>query len=81
MWDEQSESEQANKYEKNFQTMLINNMESVIQIFFRGVEIYKIKPQSKNKSGIYHSLNELEKKGIVETRIRHDTKVKQYHAG
>lgn len=62
--------------------MLLNNMESVSKVFFRGVQIIKIKPsKGTNDRNALKSLNELEREGIVATRVRGDTKVKQYHAG
>jgi hypothetical protein len=44
MWDESGDmSEEEKNYEKNFQKMLVNNMESVAKIFFRGCSIVRIK--------------------------------------
>jgi hypothetical protein len=44
MWDEKGNSSDVEKnYEKNFQKMLVNNMESVIKIFFRGCSLVKIR--------------------------------------
>jgi len=85
MWDEQPG--QVHNNELNFQKMLVNNMESVIRIFFRGAKTLRVKRPSsdlKKKSGGTHveqSLNVLESQGVVATRVRGDTKVKQYHAG
>ena len=85
MWDEQPTQGQSN--ELNFQKMLVNNMESVIRIFFRGARTLRVKrtasDQLKKTGGnsVEQSLNVLEKKGIVATRVRGDTKVKQFHAG
>jgi hypothetical protein len=78
-------SDDQKNYEKNFQKMLVNNMESVIKIFFRGCSLIKIKTghgkvKTRHVSSLL-SLNELEEQGIVHTRIRGDTKVKQFHAG
>lgn len=42
MWDEQL-PKQAKSNELNFQKMLINNMESVIRIFFRGAKTLRVK--------------------------------------
>lgn len=42
--------------------MLLNNMESVTKIFFRGVQIIKIKPsKNSNDRNALKSLNELER--------------------
>lgn len=42
--------------------MLLNNMESVTKIFFRGVQIIKIKPsKNPNDRNALKSLNELER--------------------
>ena len=51
-------------YEKNFQKMLVNNMESVVKIFFRGCSLIKIKTgkanvKTRHLSSLF-SLNELE---------------------
>ena len=59
--------------------MLLNNMESVVKIFFRGATVVKIAPDNNNHD--VKGLNELETRGMVATRVRGDTKVKQYHAG
>ena len=85
MWDDQDDPVLAQQ-EKNFQKMLVNNMESVFQIFFRGMRVQRVKMNSKNddtkkKSGYQERLCDLEKKGIVATRVRPDTGIKQFHAG
>ena len=63
MWQEQEDPE-LNKQEKNFQKMLVNNMESVFKIFFRGMSTVRVK-QNKNKEkgkhGLEGSLDVLEK--------------------
>ena len=62
MWQEQEDPD-LNKQEKNFQKMLVNNMESVFKIFFRGMSTVRVK-QSKNKDrkhGLEGSLDVLEK--------------------
>ena len=41
MWDEQAG--QVKNNELNFQKMLVNNMESVIRIFFRGAKTLRVK--------------------------------------
>jgi len=53
-------------------------MESTVKIFFRGMTIKRIKKDFDDKSAGNQefSLDNLEQKGIVETRIRKDTKVK-----
>jgi predicted Zn-dependent protease len=62
-------------------------MDSVIKIFFRGMSVIRIRTQHNgNTKGIQNlnglkSLKELEDEGIVHTRIRADTQVKQFHAG
>ena len=69
--------------------MLVNNMESVFKIFFKGMNISRVKStrdriHSKSKDDYSHieqNLSELERKKIVNTRVRNDTKVKQFHAG
>ena len=71
-----------------FQKMLINNMETVFKIFFRGMQVTRVRskrdadeeerPQIRR---IEQNLSELERRKIVSTRVRSDTKVKQYHAG
>ena len=42
MWDYTNDEALA-QYERNFQKMLVNNMESVIKIFFRGVSVLRVK--------------------------------------
>jgi len=64
--------------------MLVNNMESVVKVFFRGSSTLRVKKSEgdlKQKSKIEQNLSVLEKKGLVKTRVRNDTKVKQFHAG
>jgi hypothetical protein len=64
--------------------MLVNNMESVVKVFFRGSSTLRVKKSEgdlKHKSKIEQNLSVLEKKGLVKTRVRNDTKVKQFHAG
>ena len=86
MWDDNIDPS-LKSYEKNFQKMLINNMESTIKIFFRGMTIRRVKTyasassdgdglRGKHTSHLDFNLNDLERKGIVATRVRHDTKVK-----
>ena len=75
--------------ERNFQKMLVNNMESVFKIFFRGMTTIRLKNSSRKQEGdkkmlfpnIEANLKILESKRIVSTRVRPDTGVKQYHAG
>lgn len=43
MWDETHDSDKNKNNELNFQKMLINNMESVIRIFFRGAKTLRVK--------------------------------------
>ena len=53
-----------NKQEKNFQKMLVNNMESVFKIFFRGMSTVRVKQNKNKEKGKYHlegSLDVLEK--------------------
>jgi hypothetical protein len=61
--------------------MLVNNMESVFKIFFRGVSTLRVKQSSNGRSSVESSLTVLEQKKIISTRVRPDTKVKQFHAG
>jgi len=64
--------------------MLVNNMESVFKIFFRGISTILVNGGTGDKGGpgnIDLNLRSLEKKKIVQSRVRPDTKVKQYHAG
>ena len=42
MWEDQ-EDPVLNAREKNFQKMLVNNMESVFKIFFRGITTIRVK--------------------------------------
>jgi len=59
-------------------------MESVVKVFFRGSSTLRVKKSEgdlKQKSKIEQNLSVLEKKGLVKTRVRNDTKVKQFHAG
>ena len=87
---EDQEDPRLMKQEKNFQKMLVNNMESVFKIFFRGMSCIRVKPESMEEAGDgpqqkkirnSFSLASLSKNKIVQTRIRADTGVKQYHAG
>ena len=69
--------------------MLVNNMESVFQIFLRGMNTVKLKASKTGNReqdlaemcNIEQSLTVLEKRKIVQTRVRPDTRVKQFHAG
>jgi hypothetical protein len=80
MWEEQ-EDETLRQQERNFQKMLVNNMESVFKIFFRGMSTLRVRQSSSGKSSVESSLTVLEQKKIISTRVRPDTKVKQFHAG
>ena len=48
MWDEQKDPTLAAQ-ERNFQKMLVNNMESVFKIFFRGMSTIRV--QQDDSSG------------------------------
>lgn len=70
--------------------MLVNNMESVFKIFFRGMSTIRVKPDDieEDRDGAAtkglknsFSLEALSRNKTVATRIRSDTGVKQYHAG
>ena len=65
--------------------MLLNNMETVFKIFFKGMTTLKIDPEQNMVRGrpnpIEANLQKLEDMEIVKTRVRNDTGVKQYHAG
>ena len=63
--------------------MLINNMENVFKIFFPGMQVTRARDADEHLqiSHIEQNLSELERRKIVSTRVRSDTKVKQYHAG
>lgn len=69
--------------------MLVNNMESVFKIFFRGMSTLRVLKNKNenvdqnepNINQVEQSLTKLEQQKIVQTRIRPDTKVKQFHAG
>ena len=65
--------------------MLLNNMETVFKIFFKGMTTLKIDPEQNMVRGrpnpIEANLQKLEDMEIVKTRVRSDTGVKQYHAG
>jgi hypothetical protein len=88
MWEEQSDPT-LNAQEKNFQKMLVNNMESVFKIFFRGMSTLRVLKNKNenvdqnepNINQVEQSLTKLEQQKIVQTRVRPDTKVKQFHAG
>lgn len=89
MWVSQSDSKLAAQ-EKNFQKMLVNNMEQVFKIFFRNMNTIRVKVNKADPSGdethlpvqrLDLDLESLEERGTVATRVRADTKVKQYHAG
>lgn len=70
--------------------MLVNNMEAVFKLFFTGMSVLRVKRKSskpsENKEGsatkkakyehIEQNLSELERHGVVQTRIRNDTGVK-----
>ena len=49
MWDENIEPS-LRDYEKNFQKMLINNMESTIKIFFRGMTVRRVKTNTASST-------------------------------
>lgn len=62
--------------------MLVHNMVEVVTQFFTGAKTCRIK-QFEDRKGmpqVEQSLQKLEKKGIINSRVRPDTKVKQYHA-
>ena len=74
MWEEQKDCALAEK-EKQFQRMLVNNMESVFKTFFRNITTIRIEnnPQvhidDKKFKNVESNLTELEKKKIITTRI------------
>lgn len=47
MYDQQPDQFSAN--EVNFQKMLLNNMESVIKVFFRGTKTVRYYPEDSEK--------------------------------
>lgn len=51
MFEDQNDSK-MNLQEKNFQKMLVNNMESVFKIFFRGMTTIRVKPDAMEEEGI-----------------------------
>ena len=74
--------------------MLVNNMDAVFKLFFTGMSVLRVKrkqPEDKKKDTklikknkyehIEQNLSEPERKGVVQTRVRGDTGVKQFHAG
>ena len=83
MWDEQNDPKMQEQ-EDRFQRMLVNNMESVFKIFFRGMSTILVKKGMSDQNGPGNmdlDLRSLEKRKLVQSRVRPDTKVKQYHAG
>ena len=85
----------ATEQEGSFQKMLVNNMDAVFKLFFTGMSVLRVKRKrpdaQENKDGspskkakydhIEQNLSELERQGVVQTRVRSDTGVKQFHAG
>jgi hypothetical protein len=61
--------------------MLVNNMESVFKIFFRGMQTIRVNNDNKSKLNVECSLRKLNDKGIIQSRVRPDTNVRQFHAG
>ena len=65
--------------------MLVNNMESLCKIFFRGVQTRKVKYDQELaeefQPKLESSLTVLNQKNIIKTRARYDTNVRQFHAG
>lgn len=87
MFEDQNDSK-MNQQEKNFQKMLVNNMESVFKIFFRGMQTIRVQSDAVDDESIMtksvknsFNLTQLAQNKVVATRIRADTGVKQYHAG
>ena len=83
MWEDNPNPE-YNQQEQAFRKMLVNNMQTVFKIFFRGMNTVRLKT---NKSGdkfkdmyqmcdVEQSLAVLERKRIIDTRVRSDTGVK-----
>jgi alpha-glucosidase (family GH31 glycosyl hydrolase) len=67
MWDDQ-EDQQLNSQEMNFQRMLVNNMETVFKIFFRGMATKKFTSRSlisKNSKQFQTDLQQLERQRHV----------------
>lgn len=63
-------------------------MQEVFKIFFRGMKTLRVRNYKSeddedfdSKDKIESSLTVLERKRIVQTRVRPDTGVKQFHAG
>ena len=77
--------------------MLVNNMDAVFKLFFTGMSVLRVKRKQKPSKDedqdeadvkkkaryehIEQNLSELERQGVVQTRVRGDTGVKQFHAG
>lgn len=61
--------------------MLVNNMESVFKIFFRGMQTIRVNVEGSNNINVESNLRKLEEKQIIQSRIRPDTNVRQFHAG
>ena len=81
MWEDLDDPVLAQR-EKNFQRMLVNNMESVFKIFFRHMTTTRIENQKiVDDDGLViksveSNLSALERKKIIKTRVRPDTNVK-----
>ena len=56
--------------------MLINNMESVCKLFFRGVKTLILKHDQDPSANLEKNLTMLRKKKEVNTRVRGDTNVR-----
>ena len=56
--------------------MLVNNMESVFKIFFRGMQTIRVNNDNKSKLNVECSLRKLNYKGIIQSRVRPDTNVR-----
>lgn len=57
-------------------------MESVFKIFFRGMTTIRVQ-QDENAGGrqVESNLRKLDEQKIIQSRVRPDTRVRQFHAG
>ena len=65
MWDEQKDPTLAAQ-ERNFQKMLVNNMESVFKIFFRGMSTIRVQQDdSSGEKQVESNLRKLDEQKII----------------
>lgn len=83
MWQDQTDPD-LNAKEIAFQKRLVENMQGVCKVFFKGMNTKTMAVNDQTgrwKPTLQTSLDSLERDKVIQTRVRRDTKIKQFHGG